>query len=90
MANIIWNNRDTGEKAQFVAETMKEALFDYSYDSNKVPSLNLHYFCQDFIMTYQFVEDGLMKEGNLIPLIEEFNHILKKKHGYQMGSIVIY
>lgn len=78
MANIRWNDPSTGKKAQFVAETMKEALFDFSYDSNRVPSLNLHYFCQDFIMTYQFVDDGLMKEGNLIPLIEEFNHIINK------------
>lgn len=77
MANIRWNDPSTGEKAQFVAETIEESLFNYSFDSNRVPSLNLHYFCQDYIETYQNVEDKLMKEGNLIPLNEEFKDIIK-------------
>ena len=34
----------TDEMSKLVAETMRESLFDYAFDSDKVPSLNLHFF----------------------------------------------
>ena len=76
MARITWNNPQTGERAQFVADVLNEALFDYSFDSNKVPSLNLHSFCADYISTYQLVEEGGMQSGNMVPLNEEMESIL--------------
>ena len=78
MSRISWNDPTTGERAQFIADTMRESLFDYSFDSNKVPSLNLHYFCDDFLLTNYLVEKGEMKEGNMIPLTDEFESIIKK------------
>lgn len=78
MSRITWNNTSTGERAQFVADIMKESLFDYAFDSNKVPSLNLHYFCKDYIRTMSLVEDGVMRDGNMIPLVEEFESIINK------------
>lgn len=43
MARIVWKNSLTGQKAQFVADTLNDSLFNYGFDSNKVPSLNLHF-----------------------------------------------
>jgi len=78
MARITWNNPSTGEKAQFVADTFKESLFNYAFDSNKVPSLNLHYFCKDFQNTALRAEQGVIKDGNMLPLIEEFEYIIRE------------
>lgn len=78
MGRIIWKDPVAGEKAQFIADILKESLFDYAFDSNKVPSLNLHYFAMDFLMTSARVDVGLIKEGNIIPLIEEFEYIIKE------------
>lgn len=76
MAHVNWNNPQTGERAQFVADVIKESLFDYAFDSNKIPSLNLHFFCKDYLSTYNLVKEGTMKVGNMIPLNEEFENIL--------------
>lgn len=38
MARIVWKNSLTGQKAQFVADTLNDSLFNYGFDSNKVPS----------------------------------------------------
>ena len=78
MARITWKNPSTGEKAQFVADVFKESLFNYAFDSNKVPSLNLHYFCQDYENTALRAEQGVIKDGNMLPLIEEFEYIIKE------------
>ena len=77
MARISWNNPTTGQKAQFVADVFKESLFNYAFDSNKVPSLNVHYFCKDYINSAIRTEMGIIKDGNMVPLIEEFENIIK-------------
>lgn len=78
MGRITWNDPTKGEKAQFVADVLKESLFNYAFDSNKVPCLNLHYFCKDFVATAFRVEQGVIKDGNMLPLIEEFEYIIKE------------
>lgn len=78
MGRITWNNPVTGEKAQFVADVFKESLFNYAFDSNKVPSLNLHYLCKDFVNTALRAEQGVIKDGNMVPLIEEFEYVIKE------------
>ncbi len=78
MARITWNDPATGEKAQFVADVFKESLFNYAFDSNKVPSLNLHYFCKDYVITALRVEQNVIKDGNMVPLVEEFEYIIKE------------
>ena len=78
MARIVWKNTLTGQKAQFVADTLNESLFNYAFDSNKVPSLNLHFFCMDYLSTYNYVEEGIMQEGNMQPLNEEFEYIINQ------------
>ena len=77
MAHVNWNNPHTGKRAQFIADVIKESLFDYAFDSNKIPSLNLHYFCKDYLTTYNLVKKGVMRPGNLIPLNEEFENIIQ-------------
>ena len=77
MAHVIWKNPQTGERAQFIADVIRESLFDYAFDSNKTPSLNLHYFCKDYKGTYESVKKGILKDGNLIPLNEELENIIK-------------
>ena len=52
MTYINWNNQETGKRAQFVADVFRESLFNYAFDSNKVPSLNLHYFCEEYMIVY--------------------------------------
>lgn len=76
MARVKWKNQQTGEKAQFIAETLNEALFNYSFDSNKAPTLNTHFFCEDYLATYAMVNEAIMQEGNMVPLNEEFEHIV--------------
>ena len=76
MAHTNWNDVETGRRAQFIADIVKESLFDYSFDSYKIPSLNLHFFCLDYMSTYSLVKKGIMEKGNLIPLNEEFEYIL--------------
>lgn len=78
MSRTKWKDPTMGERTQFVADILDESLFDYAFDSNKVPSLNLHFFCVDFIKTHALVEDGIMREGNMIPLVEEFECIVNK------------
>lgn len=36
MAHVNWNNPQTGERAQFVADVIKESLFDYAFDSKAI------------------------------------------------------
>ena len=78
MARIVWKDALTGQKAQFIADTINESLFNYAFDSNKVPSLNLHFFCMDYLSTYNAVEKGIMQEGNMQPLNEEFEYIVNQ------------
>ena len=78
MARITWNNALIGEKAQFIADIFNESLFNYAFDSNKVPSLNLHFFCMDYLSTYKLIEESIMNDGNMIPLNEEFEYLLRQ------------
>jgi len=78
MARIVWKDLLTGQKAQFIADTLNESLFNYAFDSNKVPSLNLHFFCMDYLSTYNSVEEGIMQDGNMQPLNEEFEYIVNQ------------
>ena len=64
------------DRVRLVMEVMEDCLFDYSFESYKVPALNLHYFCFDYMITYSLVKNGDMQEGNMIPLNEEFEYII--------------
>ena len=77
MARVKWRDPLTGKRAQFIADVIRESLFDYSFDSNKIPSLNLHYFCNDYMVTYSLVKRDVVRSGNLIPLNEEFENIIE-------------
>lgn len=76
MTYINWNNQETGKRAQFVADVFRESLFNYAFDSNKVPSLNLHYFCEEYMIVYALYKEGIMQKGNLNPLNQEFEWII--------------
>lgn len=71
-----WKNKVTGEKAQFIVNIFRDSLFDFAFDSDKVPSLNLHFFCKDYSTTSSLIDDGIFEEGNIVPLNEEFEHII--------------
>ena len=71
-----WNNKTTGEKAQFVVNLFRESLFDFAFDSDKVPTLNLHFFCKDYFVTSNLIDESIFDEGNIIPLNEEFEYII--------------
>ncbi len=73
-----WNNKITGEKAQYIVNIFKESLFDFAFDSDKVPTLNLHFFCKDYFFTSNLIDEGIFEEGNIVPLNEEFEHIITR------------
>lgn len=66
----------TDEMSKLVAETMRVSLFDYAFDSDKVPSLNLHFFCYDYLETQSLVDKKMMDEGNMLPLCEELEYLI--------------
>lgn len=66
----------TDKMSRLVAETMRESLFDYAFDSDKAPSLNFHFFCRDYLATQRLVENKSMDEGNMQPLCEELEYLI--------------
>lgn len=46
MAQITWKNPVTGEKAQFIVDVFNESLFNYAFDSNKIPTLIFIHFVE--------------------------------------------
>lgn len=54
------------------AQTMLESLDELSHDSYQIPILNIRTFCHDFLNTLNYVDRGIIKEGNMVPLAEEF------------------
>ncbi len=73
-----WANAVTGEKAQFIVNVFRDSLFDFAFDSDKTPILNVHYFCEDYCETSNLIDEGILEEGNIIPLNEEFEYIVSK------------
>lgn len=61
----------------FFVEVMNECLFDYSFESYRVPSLNSHFLCYDIYRTADDINNKVLLDGNFVPLSEEFEYNLK-------------
>lgn len=75
----------TNKMSKLVADTMKASLFDYAFDSDKVPSLNLHYFCYDYLETQNLVDKNIMDEGNMQPLCDELEYLISSSYWKPSG-----
>ena len=71
---------DYKNRVEFMVDAITESLFDYSSDSLKVPALNFHFLCEEFLLTHRAWERGEISKGNLIPLIEEIEANIKRNH----------
>lgn len=58
-------------------QTFEEVLFDYSFESYKLPALNSHYLCFDLLTAKYNMDNKSITEGNFIPLSEEFEEMLE-------------
>lgn len=58
-------------------ETLEEVIFDYSFESYKLPALNSHFLCLDILRTKHNIDSKLITEGNFLPLSEEFEHMIQ-------------
>ena len=70
--DAIWNDTRYKKPILLVAYTLIESLDELSYDSYQIPTLNIHTFCYDFLRTLDDVDKGILQQGNIAPLIEEF------------------
>lgn len=70
------NENSNKKRFLLFIQTFEETLFYYSFESYKLPALNSHFLCLDFLQTYSDVENGTILEGNFIPLIEEFENLI--------------
>lgn len=73
----VWKDETYKSRILFVVNTISESLFDYSSDSAKIPALNLHFLCKEYLMTHNSWEEGAISKGNLYPLIEELEWSIK-------------
>lgn len=64
-------------KLVFFIQSMEEMLFHYAHDSYKVPTLNFHYLCEEIIYSIKKIKSGVIDKGNLRPLLEELEYMLK-------------
>lgn len=60
------------------AQTLEECLFNYSFESYRMPSLNSHFLCYDICRTAQDIGRKILLDGNFIPLSEEFEQMVKE------------
>ena len=79
-----WENSEHIKKLKFFVETLIESLFNYSFESYRVPSLNAHLLCYD---VYKTAEDIL--KANIDKLHAVAGVLLKKEKidGEEFDSI---
>lgn len=56
----------------FFAQLSEELLFHFSHDSFKVPTLNFHFLCVEASSVIRDIEQGILENGNITPIINEF------------------
>lgn len=73
-----WKPNKGFEGLLLFAQTLQESTFDYSFESYKTPALNCHYLCYDMIHTINDINKNVLKQGNFIPLAEEFEQMIQE------------
>src|ERR1700722_5185569 len=68
-----WRDPSRLQGLLFVAQRIEEALFDYTLDTYKVPSLNTHTRALEFRRTVEDIESGIVSDKGLVPIIEELS-----------------
>lgn len=66
-----WKNIEGTQGLLLIAQRMEEALFDYSTDSLKVPTLNTHTRCVELRSSVMEVKGGQVTDKSLHSIIEE-------------------
>lgn len=68
----LWSKNKDFLGVLLFAESLEEGLNHYSYESYRMPSLNLHYLCFDILDTISSIKKKVLMDGNFLPLAEEF------------------
>ena len=68
-----WNLDGSEESLLFFAQRMNELLFDYTLDSYKYYALNISLLISESLMRISKIDGELIKDQNLISIIEETN-----------------
>lgn len=66
-----WEYNKNLEGILFFVQIMNESLFDFTLDSYKPKVFNTRLLCEELIFIIGQVKSGIIKEGNLQPIIEE-------------------
>lgn len=66
-----WRNLETTSGLLLIAQRIEEALFDYTLDTYKTPSLNTHTRCAELLRVIDDVRSRVLLEKNVTPVVEE-------------------
>ena len=72
ISSADWQDSNYKMPLLLFAQTILESLDELSYDSYQIPTLNIRSFCFDFLRTLDYIDKGIIHEGNMVPLVEEF------------------
>jgi len=72
------SQKDKFRALVFFAQLVQESLFDYTFDTYKLPSLNISVACDEILYTIKGIEKKSIRKSTLQSLLREFAHILKK------------
>lgn len=66
-----WKYDKSLEGLLLFAQLIEEMLFDYTIDSYRVPALNTHSLCNEFLDTIYEIKEGYIHPSSLKPIKEE-------------------
>lgn len=81
-----WTDLASCQNLLFFAQLVNELLFDYSIPSNRIPTLNSHYLCNDAERTIKGIEKQAVPEGTLKPIVEELYCSLENDRLYRRNE----
>ncbi|GAI63401.1 unnamed protein product, partial [marine sediment metagenome] len=68
-----WEYKPELEGLLFFAQLIEELLFNYTIDTYKISTLNLHTLCQELDGTIFDIESGVVRDKAIKPVIEELS-----------------
>lgn len=66
-----WTDLSNQQGLLFFAQTINEALFDYTLDSYKPQALNIRLLCVEALQTIDNIKVGLIKKPNITSIVDE-------------------
>ena len=78
-----WSDLTSCQNLLFFAQLINELLFDFSIPSNRIPTLNSHYLCNDAARAIRSIDKQGVPEGTLKPIVEELFNSLQNDRLYR-------